>query len=164
MKQIPVTTYIVQVGDWGRLGEFNQSLVAEAMASRANKLRPDFVLGMGDNFYPSKQPKFPLYNEHWALATHLQQICILKASYASAPDVSLHYHIPHYAPADVQHTVQSEMYCQAIVLVQAETSKLQFACIRPITVNLSLANSILRRIKGAPAADPGALHCIICDT
>lgn len=46
---------IVQVGDWGRLGEFNQSLVAEAMASRASKLHPDFVLGMGDNFYPSKQ-------------------------------------------------------------------------------------------------------------
>ena len=44
---------VVQVGDWGRLGEFNQSLVAEAMASRADKLHPDFVLGMGDNFYPS---------------------------------------------------------------------------------------------------------------
>lgn len=47
--------HVVQVGDWGRLGEFNQSLVAEAMASRASKLHPDFVLGMGDNFYPSKQ-------------------------------------------------------------------------------------------------------------
>lgn len=46
----------MQVGDWGRLGEFNQSLVAEAMALRADKLHPDFVLGMGDNFYPSKQP------------------------------------------------------------------------------------------------------------
>ena len=42
-----------QVGDWGRLGQYNQSLVAEAMAFRANKLHPDFVLGMGDNFYPS---------------------------------------------------------------------------------------------------------------
>ena len=45
---------MVQVGDWGRLGEFNQSLVAEAMAFRADRLHPDFVLGMGDNFYPSR--------------------------------------------------------------------------------------------------------------
>lgn len=49
-----ITVFVVQVGDWGRLGEFNQSLVAEAMASRADKLHPDFVLGMGDNFYPSR--------------------------------------------------------------------------------------------------------------
>lgn len=48
----PYTTFLV-VGDWGRLGEFNQSLVAEAMASRADKLHPDFVLGVGDNFYPN---------------------------------------------------------------------------------------------------------------
>ena len=48
-------TRVKQVGDWGRLGEFNQSLVAEAMASRAAKLHPDFVLGMGDNFYPSRR-------------------------------------------------------------------------------------------------------------
>ena len=45
---------LLQVGDWGRLGEYNQSRVAEAMALRANKLHLDFVLGMGDNFYPSR--------------------------------------------------------------------------------------------------------------
>ena len=46
-------SHVSQVGDWGRLGQYNQSLVAEAMAFRADKLQPDFVLGMGDNFYPS---------------------------------------------------------------------------------------------------------------
>ena len=46
--------YCLQVGDWGRSGEYNQSLVAEAMAAQADKLHPDFILGMGDNFYPSE--------------------------------------------------------------------------------------------------------------
>lgn len=48
----PYATFLV-VGDWGRLGEYNQSLVAEAMTVQAQRLRPNFVLGMGDNFYPN---------------------------------------------------------------------------------------------------------------
>ena len=40
-----------QVGDWGRNGLYNQSLVAEAMGRVAEDL--DFVVSVGDNFYES---------------------------------------------------------------------------------------------------------------
>ena len=40
-----------QVGDWGRNGIYNQSLVAAAMGRIAGDL--DFVLSVGDNFYES---------------------------------------------------------------------------------------------------------------
>jgi tartrate-resistant acid phosphatase type 5 len=41
------------LGDWGRGGEFNQTVVADAMARRAATLHPDFVISTGDNFYDS---------------------------------------------------------------------------------------------------------------
>ena len=40
-----------QVGDWGRNGVYNQSLVAAAMGRVAGDL--DFVVSVGDNFYES---------------------------------------------------------------------------------------------------------------
>lgn len=40
------------IGDWGRQGEWNQSDVASAMAAAAAKKPLDFILSMGDNFYP----------------------------------------------------------------------------------------------------------------
>jgi hypothetical protein len=40
-----------QIGDWGRHGLFNQSLVAQAMGRVAQDL--DFVISVGDNFYES---------------------------------------------------------------------------------------------------------------
>jgi len=39
----------VQVGDWGREGNLNQSEVARAMAASGSE--PDFVISTGDNFY-----------------------------------------------------------------------------------------------------------------
>ena len=42
-----------QVGDWGRNGQFNQSLVAAAMAQEAKKTSPLFIISTGDNFYES---------------------------------------------------------------------------------------------------------------
>lgn len=39
------------IGDWGREGEYNQSVVAEAMAQKASRFNPDFVISTGDNFY-----------------------------------------------------------------------------------------------------------------
>ncbi|KAL1201114.1 Purple acid phosphatase 7 [Cardamine amara subsp. amara] len=39
------------VGDWGREGEFNQSLVAHQMGIVGEKLDIDFVISVGDNFY-----------------------------------------------------------------------------------------------------------------
>ena len=38
-----------QVGDWGRDGHDNQTLVAAAMGSAARDL--DFIISTGDNFY-----------------------------------------------------------------------------------------------------------------
>ncbi|KFK33419.1 hypothetical protein AALP_AA5G010200 [Arabis alpina] len=39
------------VGDWGRKGEFNQSLVAHQMGIVGEQLEIDFVVSVGDNFY-----------------------------------------------------------------------------------------------------------------
>lgn len=38
-------------GDWGRHGEQDQSEVAEQMAREAEKVKPRFVISVGDNFY-----------------------------------------------------------------------------------------------------------------
>jgi hypothetical protein len=43
----------MQVGDWGRRGQLNQTEVASMMALKASFLQPDFVISVGDNFYPS---------------------------------------------------------------------------------------------------------------
>ena len=39
------------LGDWGRQGEYNQTVVAEAMARKARSFHPDFIVSTGDNFY-----------------------------------------------------------------------------------------------------------------
>ncbi|ONK65336.1 uncharacterized protein A4U43_C07F36070 [Asparagus officinalis] len=39
------------VGDWGRRGYFNQSLVASQMGKTGKRLGVDFVISTGDNFY-----------------------------------------------------------------------------------------------------------------
>lgn len=41
------------MGDWGRQGELNQRDVAQQMAHAARELDAQFVLALGDNFYPS---------------------------------------------------------------------------------------------------------------
>ncbi|KAK9813485.1 hypothetical protein WJX73_001645 [Symbiochloris irregularis] len=46
-----VTFFVV--GDWGRNGQYNQSLVAAAMAQHARKHKPQFIISTGDNFYES---------------------------------------------------------------------------------------------------------------
>lgn len=40
-------------GDWGRNGEYNQREVAHQMGVAAKRLDAQFVLALGDNFYPS---------------------------------------------------------------------------------------------------------------
>ena len=40
---------LLQVGDWGRDGHDNQTLVAAAMGQAATNL--NFVISVGDNFY-----------------------------------------------------------------------------------------------------------------
>nr|VDD38229.1 unnamed protein product [Brassica oleracea] len=42
---------ILVVGDWGRQGGFNQSLVAHQMGIVGEQLDIDFVISVGDNFY-----------------------------------------------------------------------------------------------------------------
>lgn len=39
------------IGDWGRQGRENQTVVADAMAQKAKSFRPDFIVSTGDNFY-----------------------------------------------------------------------------------------------------------------
>jgi hypothetical protein len=39
------------LGDWGRDGDYNQTVVAAAMARKAASFRPDFIVSTGDNFY-----------------------------------------------------------------------------------------------------------------
>ena len=47
---------VMQVGDWGRLGAYNQTEVAALMGQKAELQQPDFVISTGDNFYPSALP------------------------------------------------------------------------------------------------------------
>ncbi|KAG2558127.1 hypothetical protein PVAP13_8NG140800 [Panicum virgatum] len=42
---------LLAVGDWGRRGQFNQSLVAEQMGIIGEKMDIDFIVSVGDNFY-----------------------------------------------------------------------------------------------------------------
>lgn len=44
---------VLVVGDWGRLGLYNQSAVAEQMARVAEEIEVEFIISVGDNFYPS---------------------------------------------------------------------------------------------------------------
>lgn len=41
------------IGDWGRQGQWNQSDVADVMEAVARQAPPEFVISVGDNFYPS---------------------------------------------------------------------------------------------------------------
>ena len=41
------------VGDWGRNGEYDQAEVAKQMGIWANNHPNDFVISVGDNFYPA---------------------------------------------------------------------------------------------------------------
>eukprot|EP00891_Asterochloris_glomerata_P006092 jgi/Astpho2/6092/gw1.00084.65.1_t len=43
----------LQVGDWGRDGQLNQTEVAQAMARIADEHAPSFIISTGDNFYES---------------------------------------------------------------------------------------------------------------
>ncbi|KAL2343545.1 hypothetical protein Fmac_004830 [Flemingia macrophylla] len=43
--------HLLVVGDWGRKGTHNQSLVAHQMGIAGEKLNIDFVISTGDNFY-----------------------------------------------------------------------------------------------------------------
>lgn len=40
------------IGDWGRHGGYHQKAVAEQMAKVAATADPDFIISVGDNFYP----------------------------------------------------------------------------------------------------------------
>ncbi|XP_039127725.1 purple acid phosphatase 8-like [Dioscorea cayenensis subsp. rotundata] len=42
---------LLAIGDWGRKGTFNQSLVAKQMGRIGEELGIDFVISVGDNFY-----------------------------------------------------------------------------------------------------------------
>ncbi|CAM0950951.1 unnamed protein product [Alopecurus aequalis] len=42
---------VLAVGDWGRGGQYNQTLVAQQMGVVGEKLGADFVISTGDNFY-----------------------------------------------------------------------------------------------------------------
>ena len=44
---------LVQIGDFGRRGLFNQSEVARLLAIKAADMDPDFIISVGDNMYPS---------------------------------------------------------------------------------------------------------------
>ena len=41
------------IGDWGRNGEFHQKDVANRMGEAAGQLGAEFILSLGDNFYPN---------------------------------------------------------------------------------------------------------------
>ncbi|KAG2570685.1 purple acid phosphatase 3-like [Panicum virgatum] len=56
---------ILAVGDWGRRGQYNQTLVAEQMGLVGEKLDIDFVISTGDNIYDNgiANTSDPLFKE-----------------------------------------------------------------------------------------------------
>jgi tartrate-resistant acid phosphatase type 5 len=44
--------HFMAIGDWGRNGEYDQTEVAKQMGKWAHDNRNDFVISVGDNFYP----------------------------------------------------------------------------------------------------------------
>ncbi|VVB03835.1 unnamed protein product [Arabis nemorensis] len=72
------------VGDWGRKGGFNQSLVAHQMGIVGEQLDIDFVISVGDNFYDDglKGDNDPSFEESFShIYTHpsLQKQCTIKS-------------------------------------------------------------------------------------
>ena len=53
LKTYPGTISFLVAGDWGRNGEYHQKEVAEQMAKASATLDADFILSVGDNFYPN---------------------------------------------------------------------------------------------------------------
>tara|TARA_R110002049_G_scaffold204197_1_gene374766 strand:- start:6620 stop:7612 length:993 start_codon:yes stop_codon:yes gene_type:complete len=45
--------HFLVIGDWGRKGDYNQQLVADRMEEAAKTLDAEFVIALGDNFYPN---------------------------------------------------------------------------------------------------------------
>ncbi|CAI0458163.1 unnamed protein product [Linum tenue] len=56
---------LLVVGDWGRRGHFNQTIVASQMGRIGKELDIDFVVSTGDNFYDDglKGPHDPAFEE-----------------------------------------------------------------------------------------------------
>ncbi|NP_001145710.2 uncharacterized protein LOC100279214 precursor [Zea mays] len=59
---------ILVVGDWGRRGQFNQTLVAQQMGVVGQKLDIDFVISTGDNIYDDgiANTSDPLFKESFS--------------------------------------------------------------------------------------------------
>ena len=70
------------IGDWGRQGGFNESGVAWAMAVHAAQNGIDFVISVGDNFYP-RAPS-PFLSKHTTLAVHQLRPTVVCAPLSSA--------------------------------------------------------------------------------
>lgn len=45
--------HFLVIGDWGRKGDYHQQDVADRMEETAKKLDAEFVIALGDNFYPN---------------------------------------------------------------------------------------------------------------
>jgi predicted phosphodiesterase len=58
--------HFLAVGDWGRNGEYNQQKVADRMGEAAHQLEAEFIISLGDNFYPNgvASPQDP----HWQVS------------------------------------------------------------------------------------------------
>ena len=73
-------TAALQVGDWGRDGDMNQSEVADLMTKVASGFQPNFIISSGDNFYESEHEPQMLGHQGFRGAQHLGKTCILAGS------------------------------------------------------------------------------------
>ncbi|KAG2562587.1 hypothetical protein PVAP13_8KG273600 [Panicum virgatum] len=62
------TLAVLAVGDWGRRGQFNQTLVAQQMGVVGQKMDIDFVISTGDNIYDDgiANTSDPLFKESFS--------------------------------------------------------------------------------------------------
>eukprot|EP00250_Pteridium_aquilinum_P017854 c23807_g1_i3 orf=265-1305(-) len=67
---------VLVIGDWGRHGLYNQSAVAQQMTRVAKEMEVEFIISVGDNFYPSGLTRVddPAFNQSFSQVYDIQSL------------------------------------------------------------------------------------------
>jgi tartrate-resistant acid phosphatase type 5 len=52
LQKLDSSVNFIAMGDWGRNGEYHQTAIADQMAKAVSTVDANFILALGDNFYP----------------------------------------------------------------------------------------------------------------
>jgi tartrate-resistant acid phosphatase type 5 len=123
------------LGDWGRQGTIDQQAVADQMMLQSEKLHPDFIMTVGDNFY--EDGVNDIQDDHWKrsfsdvykkLTTDYDWFIALgNHDYRGKPEAEMAYHSvnPHWNLPDRYYSIVVETKDhQKVRLVFIDTSPL----------------------------------------